>query len=100
MKISHPEPPQSALAVKLKTTHKPVKPATNHPNHSQTSEISDKPPKNQPIISRKSVFNVTKDFSNNAKHGLNLQPFYSISSKFGSEDQSQVGIEGKCNDII
>ena len=96
------------------TTDKPVKPPTNQPqtsqtihkspknqsNHSQTSQISDKPSKNQPIMSRKSVFYVTKNFSNNAKHVLNLQPFYSISSTFSSEDQSHIGIEGKWREII
>ena len=66
------------------TTHKPPK---NQPNHSQTSQILDKPPKNQPII--------TKNFSNNAKHVLNLKPFYPIPSTFSSEDLSQVGVEGK-----
>ena len=51
-------------------------------------------------MSRKSVFYATKNFSNNAKHVLNIQPFYSISSTFSSEDQSQVGIEGKLHEII
>ena len=106
------QPCHIPLAVKRGTTHKPAKPqtthktATNQSNHpqttkkpakplSQTSQISDKPPQNQSIMSRKSVFYVTKNFSNNAKHVLNLQPFYSISSTFSSEDQSQVRIEGK-----
>ena len=84
------------------TTHEPAKPPTNQPatNHPKTSQISDKPPKNQPIIIRKSVLNVTKNFSNNVKQMLNLQPFYSISSTFSSNDQSQVGIEGKWCEII
>ena len=46
-------------------------------------------------MSRRSVLYVTKNFSNNAKHVLILQLFYSILSTFSSEDQSQVGIEGK-----
>ena len=96
------------------TTDKPVKPPTNQPkaslttrkppknqsNHSQTSQILDKLPKIQPIISRKLVFNITKNFSNNAKHVLNLQTFYSIPSTLSSEDQSQVGVEGKWLEII
>ena len=44
---------------------------------------------------RKSVFYVTKNFSDIAKHVLSLQPFYVIALKFSNEDQSQVGIEGK-----
>ena len=60
----------------------------------------DKRPKNQSIMSRKSVFYVTKNFVNNAKHVLNLQPFYSILSTFSNEDQSPVGIEGKWREII
>ena len=64
-------------------------------NHSQISQISDRPLKNQVIMSGKSVFYVTKNFSNNAKHVLNLKSFYSISSTFSSEYQSQVGIEEK-----
>ena len=43
----------------------------------------------------KKSFYVSKNFSNNAKHVLNLEPFYSITLTFSSEDQSQVGIEGK-----
>ena len=87
-----PSKPPTNQSQTSQTTHKPPK---NQPNHSQTSHICDKPPKNQSIISKKSVSNVTKNFSNNAKHVLNLQPFYSISSTFSSEDQSQVRIEGK-----
>ena len=34
------------------------------------------------------------------KNVLSLQPFYSITLTFGSEDQSQIGIEGKCREII
>ena len=48
----------------------------------------------------KSVFYVTKNFSNNAKHVLTLQSFYSTTLKFSSEDESQVGIEGKWREII
>ena len=44
-------------------------------------------------MSRKSVFYVTKNFSNNSKHVLSLQPLYAIISTFSSEDQSQAGIE-------
>ena len=51
-------------------------------------------------MSSKLVFYVTKNFSNNAKHVLNLQPFYSVSLTFSSEDQSQVAIEGKWREII
>ena len=40
------------LAVKLETTHKPVKPATNHPNHPQTSHKLAKPPTNHPKTSQ------------------------------------------------
>ena len=75
------------------TTHKSTKPATNQPNHPKTTQKPAKPLINQP--SRKPVFNVTKNFSNNANHVLNLQLFYSVSSTFSSEDQSQVRIEGK-----
>ena len=35
-----------ALTIKLKTTHKPVKPPTNHPNHTQTTHKPAKPLKN------------------------------------------------------
>ena len=48
----------------------------------------------------KKSFYVSKNFSNNAKHVLNLEPFYSITLTFSSEDQSQVGIEGKWREII
>ena len=51
-------------------------------------------------MSRKSVFYATKNFSKNAEHVLNLQPFYSISLTFSSEDQSQVGIDWKWREII
>ena len=68
-------------------THKLTKPSTNRQNHLQTSQISDKPPKTQSVMTRKSVFYVTKNFSNNAKLVLNLHPFYSISSMFSIEDQ-------------
>ena len=54
-------------------------------------------------MSRKLVFYVTKDFSNNAKHVHTCAHLcihahtcaYSISLTFGSKDQSQVGIEKK-----
>ena len=59
--------PIKSLTVRLETTHKPPKPSTKHP---QTSQIIHKPPTNQRIISRKSAFYVTKNFSNNAKHVL------------------------------
>ena len=59
--------------------------ATNQPNHPQTIH--------------KPVFYVTKNFSNNAKHVLNFQPFYSsITLTFSSEDKSQVEIEGKSHE--
>ena len=51
-------------------------------------------------MSRKSAFYVTKNFSKNAEHVLNLQPFYSISLMFSSKDQSQVGAEGTWREII
>ena len=51
-------------------------------------------------MSRKWVFYVTKNYSNNAKHVVNLQPFYSISLNFSREDQSQVGMEEKWREII
>ena len=73
----------------------PAKPLASQANHPQTSHIQDKSPTNQPIIRRKSVFYVTKNFSDIAKHVLSLQPFYVIALKFSNEDQSQVGIEGK-----
>ena len=72
------------------TTHKPVKPFTNHPQTSHKHRI----------ISWKSVFYVAKNFNNNAKHMLSLQPFHAITLTFSSEDQSQVGIEGKWREII
>ena len=83
------------LAVKLETTHKPAKPLGSQANHPQTSHIQDKSPTNQPIMRRKSVFYVTRNFSDIAKHVLSLQPFYVIALRFSNEDQSQVGIEGK-----
>ena len=82
--INQPNRPQ--------TTQKPAKPLTN-------SQISDKPPQNQSIMTR-NFFYITKNFSNNAKHVLNLQPFYSISSTFSNDDQSQVGIERKWREIM
>ena len=51
-------------------------------------------------MSRKSVFCVTKNFSDNAKHVLSLQTFYAITLMFSSKDQIQVGIEGKRREII
>ena len=62
-----------SLAVKLETAHKPATNQLNHPQTSQTnrkpakSQILDKPPTKQPIMSRKSVFYVIKNFSDNAK---------------------------------
>ena len=50
------------LAVKLETSHKPAKSATqatSHPNYSQTSQIWDKPPENQPVIINQ-LFMLTK----------------------------------------
>ena len=64
--LSMTTPTKFSLALKLETTHKPAT------NQSQTSQITDKPPKNQPVISRKSAFHVTKNFRNNGKHVLNL----------------------------
>ena len=89
------------------TTHKLVKLSTNHPQTSQTihklpinqtkhSQTSDK----YRIICWKSVFYVAKNFNNNANHVLSLQPFYAITLTFSSEDQSQLGIEGKWSEII
>ena len=77
------------------TRHKPTKSLTNQPNHPHASQIPGKPPTIQPIMSRKLVFYVTKNFSHNAKHVLSLQTFYFITLTFSSEDQSQLGIEGK-----
>ena len=51
-------------------------------------------------MSRKLVFYVTKNFRQNAKHVLSLQTFYFITLTFSSEDQSQLGIEGKWREII
>ena len=83
---------EKTLAVKHETTHKSAKLPTNHPNHPQTihkparsqqnypktTQIFHEPVTNQPnhpqsshnhsIISRKTVFYVTKNFSNNEKH--------------------------------
>ena len=75
------------------TIRKPVKLATSQLNHRQITQITHKPPKastNQPqtsqathkaashndsiIWKKKTVFYVTKNFSNNAKHVLSLQP--------------------------
>ena len=64
------------------TTHKPAKYRTNHPQTSQ-------------LLAENQFIYVTKNFSNTAKHVLNLQPFYSISLTFSGEDQNQVGIEEK-----
>ena len=120
---NHPQTSQTTQQpAKLVTNHpqtshklaKPTKPPTNQPetsqpihnkltrqpNHPKISQILEKPPTNQPIIIRKSAFYVTKNFSNNAKHVLNLQPFYSISLTFTSEYQSQVRIEEKWREII
>ena len=49
---------------------------------------------------KKISFYVIKNFSDNAKDVLNLQPFYGITLTFISEDQSQVGIEGKLGEIF
>ena len=62
--------------------------------------MPDKPPTIQPIMMRKSVFYVTKNFSNNAKHMLRLQPLYFITLTSSSEDQSQEGIEEKLCEMI
>ena len=51
-------------------------------------------------MSRKSVCYVTKNLRDNAKHVLSLQPFYAVTLAISSEDQSQVGIEGKLSEII
>ena len=71
------------LAVKLETTNIPAKPPTKQSNQAQTSQTTHKPPTNQPnypqtshkhtIMSRKSVFYVTKNFSDSAKYVLSLQ---------------------------
>ena len=94
-------------------THKPAKLSTNcrqisqtihkpSKNHLPTSQITHKPtkywtnhPKTSQLWAENQFFMLPKNFSNNAKHVLNLQPLYSISSTFSSEDLSQVGIEGK-----
>ena len=91
------------INVNCKTRNQPqtsqiiYKPPTNQPNHPQTSQIPDKSPTNPPTMSRKLVFYVTRNFSNNAnsKHVLSLQALYSITLTFSSKDQSQVGIERK-----
>ena len=62
--------------------------------------MPDKPPTIQPIMMRKSVFYVTKNFSNNANHMLRLQPLYFITLTFSSEDQGQEGIEEKLCEMI
>ena len=87
--------------VSCKTRNHPqtAKPLGSQANHPQTSHIQDKSPTNQPIMRRKSVFYVTRNFSDIAKHVLSLQPFYVIALRFSNEDQSQVGIEGKWHDI-
>ena len=79
------------LAVKLETTHKPIKPPTNHSqisqtthkpatnqsNHPQTTQKTAKARTNQPNIRQttqkpanyeQKVFYVTKNCSSNAKH--------------------------------
>ena len=112
----------NTLAVKLETTQKAAKPPTNQSNHTQTNQTSPKPatiqanhlqashkrakpPTNQPNTGQithkpanyeqKISFYVTKNFSNNAKHMLCLQPSNSIILTFSIEDQGQVGIKGK-----
>ena len=94
------------LAVKLKTTHKPAKPPqTNQTTHTSSTKQTNypkpaKPPTKHPIITRKPVFYVTKNLSNNAKHVLSFQLFYAIILTFSSKDQSHVGIVGKICEII
>ena len=85
---SFSKPPQNQ-SNHPQTTQKPVEPPTNQPNHPETTQ------KTSQLWAENQFFMLPKNFSNNAKHVLNLQPLYSISSTFSSEDLSQVGIEGK-----
>ena len=91
------------LAVKLETTHKPTKPLKNQPNTSQTTHKPAKYRTNHPKISQllpeNQLLMLPKTLAT-MQNVLNLQPFYSILSTFSSEDQSQVGIEGKWREII
>ena len=80
------------------TTHKPAKASTNH---SKTSQTTHKPakywtnhPKTSQLLAENQFFYIIKNFSNNAKHVLNLPLFYSIPSTLSSKDHSEVGIEG------
>ena len=57
------------------TTHKPPKSSANYP---QTSRTTHKVAITTQLFSRKTVFYVTKNNSNNAKHLLSFQPCHYI----------------------
>ena len=90
-----------ALAVKLEATHKPAKPPSNHLNHPETSQTIHKSARYQNTTHRPASYEQKISFLcylkliSIAKPELNLQPFYPITFRFSSEDQSQVRIEGK-----
>ena len=76
----------------IQTTHKLSKPPTKHPQTTNKQATNQpnyrKTIHKNPIMSRKSVFYVTKFFSDNAKYVLRLQSFWAITLTFSSEDQS------------